>query len=183
MDLREALLEEHAKRQEEKIIPWIGRDKARLMQLINLFLHDNQRVVQRAAWVVSGVAAQHPDLIVPHLPALVKRAQDKGVPDAVKRNVLRLLQFTELPEVIHGDLMNCCFDAVADPAEALAIRAFAMTVLARLTLVYPELTNELKLILEDALQQEQAPSFKNRGKKILQQLNRQTTDRFTKSKT
>ena len=174
MDLRKALLEEHSKQQVESIIRWIGRDVTRIGELIDLFLHDDKRVVQRAAWAVSGVASQHPDLIVTHLPALVKRAQEEGIHDAVKRNVFRLLQFTELPEVIHGDLMNCCFDAVADPAEALAIRAFAMTVLARLALVYPELTNELKIILEDALQQEQAPSFKSRGKKILQQLNKLT---------
>ena len=183
MILREALLEEHSKLQVEKIIRWIGSDTTRIEHLIDLFLHDNQRVVQRAAWVVSGVAAAHPDLILPHLPALVKRVQDEGIHDAVKRNVFRLLQFTELPEAIHGDLMNCCFDAVADPREALAIRAFAMTVLARLTQTYAELTNELKIILEDALQQEQAPSFKNRGKKILQQLNKQAAGRFTKSKT
>ncbi len=169
MDLRQALLEEHSKNQVAMIVTWIGSDTTRIARLIHIFMHDEYRVVQRAAWVVSSVAAQYPHLVVPHMPALVKRLQDKGIHDAVKRNVLRLFQFTELPEAIHGALMNCCFDALTDAKEALAIRAFAMTVLARLTAWYPELNNELVLILEDALQQQQSPSFKSRAKKILQQ--------------
>lgn len=174
MDLQQALLEEHSKNQTIRIANWIGCDADRTARLINVFMYDEHRVVQRAAWVVSSVAAQYPHLIVPHMPSLVKRLQDNGIHDAVKRNVLRLFQFTELPEAIHGDLMNSCFDALTDPKEALAIRAFAMTVLARLTLWYPELNNELALILEDALRQEQSPSFKNRAKKILQQVKKAT---------
>lgn len=170
MDLRQALLAEHSKNQAEKIITWIGGDAGRISQLIHIFMHDEHLVVQRAAWIVSGVAVQHPDLMQPHIPSLVKRLQDKGIHDAVKRHVLRLFQYTALPEAIHADLMNSCFDALSDPKEAPAVRAFAMTVLARLALLYPELNNELVLILEDALRHEQLPSFKSRAKKILQQI-------------
>lgn len=174
MELRNALLQEHSKNQTDKIIRWVGSNKTRIAELVALMMHDEYRVVQRAAWAVSGVAAEHPDLMLPHLPSLVKQLGNKEAPVAVKRNVFRLLQFVELPEAIHSDLMNNGFEALIDPKEALAVRAFAMTVMARLALIYPEINNELKVVLEDALRHEQAPSFKSRGKKILQQIERST---------
>jgi hypothetical protein len=45
-----------------------------------------------------------------------------------------------------------------------------MSILARLVETYPEISNELRLIIEDALQHEAAASFKSRAKKVLNQL-------------
>src|SRR5205085_2212201 len=100
------------------------------------FLHDEYRVVQRAAHIISIIADVYPDLVQPHLTTIVKRMQDDGVPVAVKRNVVRILQHMDVPEELHGDVMNTCFDFVADPKESVAVRAFSMTVLANLSKTY-----------------------------------------------
>ncbi len=170
MNLRDAILEEHSKTHTQKIAQWIGNEPERIAQLIHIFLHDEYRVVQRAAWIVSDVATLHPDSMAKHVPALVEKLTDKGAHIAAKRNVYRVLQFLALPEAVHGALMNYCFDSLTDPKEALAVRAFAMSILARLVKDYPEIKNELKLVIEDALLQETAPSFKSRARHVLKQI-------------
>lgn len=172
MDLREAFLTEHSKNQTDKIITWIGDDPSRIALLMQLFLHDEYRVVQRAAWALSGLAQRHPALMLPYLPLLASRLGDETVHIAVRRNIFRLFQYVPLPEPVHAPLMQYAFDALANQKEALAVRAFAMSVLARLALLYPEINNELRLLLEDAMAQPQAPSFKSRAAKVLRQINR-----------
>lgn len=170
MNLKEALLAEHSKEQVGKIVAYIGEDERKLAELMRLFLHDEYRVVQRAAWVVSSVAQSQPRMVHPYLSRLVSRLGDEDIHVAVKRNVLRILQDVPLEQHIQEPLMNHCFDYLTNYGEALAVRAFALSLLARLALVYPELNNELKMIIEDALQHEPAASFKSRAKKVLKQI-------------
>jgi hypothetical protein len=170
MNLREAILAEHSKTNTQKIAQWIGNDREKIRNLIDILLNDEYRVVQRAAWIMSDVAKIHPDLMQEHVPKLVEKLKDTKAHIAVKRNIYRLLQYVELPEVIHGNLMNDCFESLINPREALAVRAFAMGILARLVKTYPEIGNELRIIIEDALQHEAAASFKSKAKHVLNQL-------------
>jgi hypothetical protein len=167
MDLRAEILKEHSRVQSDKIAKWIGKDAGRFAQLVQLFLHDEYRVVQRAAWVLSVVVEKHYHMAEPHLPAMVKRMTDPGIPVAVKRNVVRILQFIDVPEALHGDVMNMCFELLGDPQETIAVRAFSMTVLANLAKHYPDIKQELRAIIEDALEQDPSPGFKNRAHKTL----------------
>ncbi len=170
MNLREAILEQHSKTHTTRIAQWIINEPLRIKELINIFLNDEYRVVQRTAWIVSEVATLNPAGVNPYVPVLVEKLKEEQAHIAVKRNVYRVLQFLELPEAIHGDLMNSCFDSLINPKEALAVRAFAMSILARMVKDYPEISNELALVIDDALQHEAAPSFKSRAKKVLKQL-------------
>src|SRR3954465_9780707 len=108
MLLRDEILKEHSKAQALRIAGWVGDDGGRFRELMQLFLTDIYRVVQRAAWIVSMVAEKHPELIVPYLEAMVDKAGDAGVPVAVKRNVVRILQHIDIPEGIHWEVMNMC---------------------------------------------------------------------------
>ncbi len=47
MKLREAILEEHTKTNTVRITRWIGADEQRIAGLMQLFMHDEYRVVQR----------------------------------------------------------------------------------------------------------------------------------------
>src|SRR5438045_2490418 len=106
MDLRETILAEHSKAQTNKIIKWVGKDQKRFDQLFALFLKDEYRVVQRAAWPISYCAIAHPELIRKHLKKLIRNLAKPGIGDAVKRNTVRLLQHIPIPAALHGDVMN-----------------------------------------------------------------------------
>lgn len=171
MKLREEILKEHSKAQCTKIVKWVGGNQQRFDELFDLFLNDEYRVVQRTAWPIGFAVMAVPALIQPHWKELISKLKEPGVHDAVKRNGVRLMQDLDIPEVFHGDVMDICFNFLESPKEAIAIKAFSMTVVANLAKHYPEIKTELKLIIEDQLPHQTA-GFKSRAKKILKQLER-----------
>jgi hypothetical protein len=166
MTLREKILEKHSKEQTDRIVKWVGHSQSRFDELLSLFLKDEPLVRQRAGWPLSYVARKHPDLISNHLGKLIKNLHKKGLHDAEKRNTVRILEDIELPEKYHGEIMSICFDFIQSPAEAVAIKAFSLTILGKLLPQYPDIKNELKLIIEERWEHETA-AFRSRARKVL----------------
>ena len=169
MKLRDQILKEHSKANRIAIVKWIGASQERFDQLFDLFLNDEYRVVQRAAWPLSYSVIAHPQLIQKHFSRLLKNLEKPGIHDSVKRNSVRLLERIQIPERFHGQVMNICFNFIASPLEAVAIKAFSLTVLEQLSSQYPEIKTELKTIIEDRWDYESA-AFRSRAKKILKKL-------------
>jgi len=178
MNLRNEILKEHSKAQCNKIVQWVGNDQKRFAELFHLFLKDEYRVVQRAAWPVSYCVIAHPKLISKHWSKLIKNLQKPGIHDSVKRNSIRLLQDIEIPEKYEGEIMDICFKYLESPTEALAVKVFSMTVLANLSNKYPDIIPELTLLIEDQLPTQSA-GFKSRAKKVLKDI---ATDSLIKNK-
>ena len=66
MILRAQLLKEHSRANCDKVVRWIGADQQRFDELITLFVGDQYRVVQRAAWPLGYAAMAHPHLVKKH---------------------------------------------------------------------------------------------------------------------
>lgn len=164
MQLRSEILKEHSKAQTQKIINWVGHSQERFDALVQLFLGDEYRVTQRAAWPLSYIAIEHPSLAKKHLPAFIKLLGNPKLHKAVRRNVVRLLQFVEIPEKLHGELMNYCFDFIADVNEAAAVKAFSLTILEKLSKQYPDIQSEIKTIVQERWDYE-TPAFHARARK------------------
>lgn len=169
MNIKTALLKEHSKKQCDAIVKWVGNDQKRFDELFDLFLHDEYRVVQRAAWPISYCVEKHPELIKKHFAKLIKNLSKKGIHDAVKRNSVRLLQYVTIPEKFHGQVMDICFRYITSPAEAVAVKAFSITILQNLARQYPEIIQEIKLVIEERWDYETV-AFKTRAKKLLKEL-------------
>jgi len=169
MKLRDQVLKVHSKANSEAIVKWIGDSQQRFDQLFDLFLHDEYRVVQRSAWSLSCAVIANPKFIQKHFFKLLKNLEKPGIHDSVKRNTIRLLEHISIPERFHGRVMNICFNYISSPGEAVAIKAFSLTVLEQLSKQYPEIRSELKTIIEDRWDCESA-AFRSRAKKILNKL-------------
>jgi len=167
MDIKAALLQEHSKAQALRIAAYIGSNPERFRILMTLFLQGEYRVTQRAASVLSSCAENHPTLVPSYLSDLISNLE-RPVSDAVKRNTLRLLQDISVPPELQGSLAHICFNYLMG-TEAVAIKAFAMTVLANLAKVEPDLANELKIIIQDQ-SPHASPGFSARARKILRKL-------------
>ncbi len=167
--IRDLLLAEHSKAQCNRIVKYVGTNQQRFDELFQLFLSDEYRVVQRAAWPVSYAVIAHPALIQKHFTRLVKNLEKPGIHTAVKRNSIRLLQEIPVPKRYHGKLMDICFSYIATPAEAIAVKAFSLTVLQNLSDQYPEIIPEIKLLIEENYDRE-TPAFKSRAKQFLQKI-------------
>lgn len=168
MNIRKELEKGHSKAITDRIIRYVGADQARFNSLISIFLEGPYRITQRAAWPLSFCVINHPFLISRHFGPILKMLTKKGIHDAVKRNIVRLLQFVDIPEKYQGKVIEYCFNLM-DPKESIAVRVFAMTVLANLAKEHPDLKKELKLVIEDQLPFGTA-AYLSRSKKILRQL-------------
>jgi hypothetical protein len=167
MDLKAEIIREHSRQQAQMIADWVGADKKRLAKLMDIFLNDDGVLAQRSSWIVNMVNDKHPELILPYLEAVIKRMQQPGSHDAVKRNMVRILEHTDIPEPVHGIVMTACFDFLADPKETIAVRCFSMNVLDNLSKVYPEIRPELIMLVQNQLENGASAGFKVRARRIL----------------
>ena len=148
MDLEAEILKEHSKRQTVRIAKWIGPDKRRFHQLMELLLHGDRLVTQRAAWILSSCYEFHPQLITPWLPALVKKMQEPDVHDALKRNVVRLLACIDIPKPLLGTVTSLCFDYLNAVDAPIAVKVHSMSVLQKVAEKEPDLKRELQTSIE-----------------------------------
>ena len=169
MNLAEEILKEHSKKQKDKIVTYVGNNPDRFAQLVDVFLQGPYRITQRSAWPLSYCVEKYPALLKPHFKRIISHLNKKPVHDGVKRNTLRMLQFVRVPPVHQGVVVDLCLAFLADSKEPIAIRVFAMTVLANIASEVPELKNELIPLIEDQFPYASA-GFLSRGKKVLKQL-------------
>ncbi|MEW5797498.1 MAG: hypothetical protein AB1728_00700 [Bacteroidota bacterium] len=141
---------------------------------MDLFLNGEYRVVQRASWIVSHCAESHPALISPWLSRMVKKASDQNVHNAVKRNVVRILQFVDIPKKLQGPAANLCFGFLQSVDTPIAVKAFSMTVLANIAAVQPELKRELSIVIEEMVPYG-GPGIRSRAKKVLRKISPRMT--------
>jgi hypothetical protein len=166
MNIEHTLMKAHSKVQCDKVVRYVGNDKKRFAELMQLFFKGEYRVTQRAGWPMSYCVKNHPALIQPYFKKMLAKMHTPGVHDAVKRNIVRLLQYVDIPEKFRGEVMNTCFELIAANDTAIAIKAFSLTILQNMSKDYPEILPELKLIIEERWPHETA-AFRSRAKKII----------------
>ena len=166
MNLRETILAEHSKATCDRIVSWVGSSQRNFDELFNLFLNSEYRVNQRAAWPLSYCVIAHPSFISKHFAKLINNLQRPRLHDSVKRNSVRLLQHIDIPKKFHGKVMDICFGYVSSADEPVAIKAFSLSILQNLSKQYPEIKNEIRLIIEERWQHETA-AFHSRARKFL----------------
>jgi hypothetical protein len=169
MDLAKTLSLGQSKKRCNQIVNWIGSDKKRFAELMNCFFEAEEKIRRFAAWPMCYCAIANPALIKPWLNRLISVLDEKNGHDALIRNIVRLLQFVEIPKSLEGRIMNHCFQYIQSPNRAPAIKAFSLTILGNLSKKYPEIHSELKLIIEERWPMEK-PAFHSRARKIMSEI-------------
>ncbi len=172
MNLKEEILREHSKRQVKKIANWVGGDRRRLKKLMELFISDDYRINQRSAWILSQCADDQPELLNPWLKPMIRKMQEPGVHDAVKRNVLRILQNAAIPRSILGNVVMLCFEYLNSIKSPIAVKVYSMTILMNAAKRQKGLRDELKLVIEN-MQPYVGPALQARSREILREISRQ----------
>lgn len=169
MDFYKALQSEHSKTLTKKIVAEIISNPKRMKDIVDLTMDSPPGVTHKAAWSLSVVAETHPEFLKPYLPVLVKKLEEKGNHPAINRNIVRALQFIDIPKSLVSQVVNNCFILLNSNNEPPAVRVFSMTVLHKLTDKYPDLKQELKSSISTQFDQQSA-GFRSRGRKILKAL-------------
>jgi hypothetical protein len=173
MNLESEILKEHSKQQTVRIATWIGNDEKRFGELMDLLLHGEPMITQRSAWILTYCAEAHPEMIPPRLKDLIRKMEEPGVHDALKRNVIRMLQWVDIPRPILGKVVSLCFTYLSTLEIPVAVKANAMGVIARIAKTEPDIANELKLVVEQMLPYT-CTALQARGRQVLKDLSRKT---------
>ncbi|WP_020569652.1 hypothetical protein [Neolewinella persica] len=172
MNYRDQLLSEHSRANADLVLNHVLKDRQRVANLMDVFLSDEYRAVQRSAMVVGDLGRLRPAWLQPWHKHMILAAKEPEH-DSVVRNVMRY--FSELPleqvgEDDQGALLELAFRLTESPLQAVAIRVFSMTVAANFCQLYPELKEELRGIIELSLAEGATAGFRSRGNKILRKL-------------
>jgi 8-oxo-dGTP diphosphatase len=131
----------------------------------------DQRLGLRASWTLNKACDQCPELIDPYIDKIVDALANIKNESAL-RSFLRILSLTELHKikpVQHGILADFCFSILNSGFSSIANKAYSMEILYKLTLIYPELANELTgsilILMEDG-----SAGIISRGRHILRKL-------------
>lgn len=171
MTLKEKLFIENSKSY------WIQLSKeileyGQLDELMNFFLSEDKRLSQRASAIIMTIADRSPDIFSPYLRQLVAHLGAQPT-ETQKRNIIRIIDFIDIPEDLEGEILNYTFLYLENLNESIAVRAFSMKVLGTLYKKYPEIKEELQALIEKNLQANPSPGIKNCGNKILKELKKE----------
>jgi len=164
MDIRTQLLSELSRRNVDYTIFALKNNEDHFGELIRIILHEKDPLPMRASWVVEGITAQYPDMILPYMKDLIRKLRHFTHPGTL-RNILKIFSRMDIDKKYHGQLADICFDWIAEEKKPVAVKVYAMQILARLIRIYPELKNELLELIDQQLPRSSA-GFKSCARKI-----------------
>jgi hypothetical protein len=165
-NISENILLVRSRVQANRLIRWVGMNKRRYAQLMEFFLNGDEQLAKKSAWILGHVTEKHPELARPWLDPMIKKIQGRGNHGALKRNVVRILQFTEIPKKLQGIVANLCFKFITSQIEETAVRTFAITVVGNIAKEQPDLMKELEIVVRQQLPYS-APAFRARARMVL----------------
>lgn len=139
--------------------------------LLDYSFSDDARLAFRASWTLTKVCDRYPDLIYPHLDAIVEKL-GKLNNESTLRSFLRIISLSDIEKISgrnHGILADLCFSLLRSGFSAIAIKAHSMEILYRLAGKYPELRHELRVSI-NMIQPEGSAGILARGRQILKKL-------------
>ena len=167
--MRELLLLPQSKINITKVVDFVGNDKERYAELVKNIITNDPVFSNKASWALSHCYDNKVGYFIEFLDELLPVLEKDTYSDSTKRNIIRILQFVNVPEKHRASVIDSCFLLLNNKEKASAILAFSMQVLYNMSLIYPELKNELIFSIEEIIPNA-TPGVKNRGKNILKKL-------------
>jgi 8-oxo-dGTP diphosphatase len=141
------------------------------LKLFEYSLSTDKRLAFRASWTLTKVCDRFPEIIYPYLEQSVENLS-KINNESSLRSFLRIISLSELEKISsrkQGLLADFCFSALNSGFSAIAVKAYSMEILYKLSLVYPELANELSTSI-GILMEDGSAGITSRGRAILKKL-------------
>jgi hypothetical protein len=146
-------------------------------ELLVFALDKDQLISNRAMWVLNHCSDIDFDRVKPFHDKLINHLKNKHIHSGVVRSILRIFQYHHVPKKHESFLLDRCFDYLKNPSEVITVRVFAMAIVFNISMPYPELLNELSIILNHMLETEESGALRSRAKytlKMIAKINQNT---------
>lgn len=146
---------------------------ALLKKFIEFSYSADAKLAFHSSWILTKACDKTPEIIYPYLPAIIESLQGLDNESAL-RSFLRILSLTD-PERFsprhQGLLADTCFRLLNSGFSAIAVKAYSMEILYRLTIIHPDLATELALSIRGIMDIDSA-GIVSKAKSILKKLNK-----------
>ncbi len=151
----------------------IIENPALFRKFIEFSYSPDRKLAFRASWILTKAFDKDPDIFYPFVPQVIESLPSLEN-ESVLRSFLRILSLSNpgrFSQKHHGLLANECFRLLNSGFSAIAVKAYSMEILYRLTVIYPELATELALSLKAVMDIDSAGII-SKAKTILKKLNK-----------
>jgi hypothetical protein len=152
------------------LVAEIGNDSAKFKELYHYTMLQKKQFSMRSSRVFSLLAYKYPELITPYLQEMIMNLT--SIKDySVKRNFMQILlkYYWSENEECMGRLVDVCFKFMINETEPIAVRAYSMEILHRISKKIPEIKPELISTIE-YIYPNLSGGLKSLSKKILRSI-------------
>lgn len=128
---------------------WVATSAAEnpaiFLKLLEYSCSNEKKLAFHASWVLTKIGDKYPAMLDPFL-TLIVDAAGKTENESALRSFLRIISLNDpgkIEQDFHGRLADLCFNLLNSGFSAIAIKAYSMEILYRLSKIYPELSSEL----------------------------------------
>lgn len=170
MELTEIIMNEHSKVHAEMIADIIIQQPELLDELLEIIIADKEPLSRRAAWPLRFIFKKDEQLLNSYLPVIIKKLPEVKS-EAVRRNFLYILAYSNIPQLYHGELLQYFFELLTDTSTSIAATIYSLDGFYNIARYEPDLLNELVLIIHQLIPVASA-GVKSKSMKILSKIER-----------
>lgn len=171
------MLENRTSEKMRTVVDYIGKNKKRYAELMKILFSEefikDRKVPMYAAWTMCHVVDNVPHLMQDYWKEMIAHLNKTNLHPTEIRSIVRTWRDQEIPEKHRGTVVEICFQFLADYETDVAVKVYAMTVLADLIKEYPDLRNEFIAAVESLLENAK-PSLKARSRMVFKKIGHQS---------
>jgi hypothetical protein len=141
--------------------------------LPNLIIQQQGAISNKAIRTWEIYYSKIPNECIGHLEQLLVFCNKNNPAVGTLRGILRITELCNLPIELHDLAINISFSALQNQEYPIAIRCYALGILAKMAKHYPDLKSEILLQIEHIkLYQEVSPAFHGKCRIVVKQLSK-----------
>lgn len=168
MSLIGLLQRDQSKVHAEHIVGLVIKGEYTVGQLLEVLYDSDMRLRQKVSWPLLIISEKYGALLEPYIDDMIA-ALEAADHDSLLRNIFRVWQPLHFDDEHSGKVYDIAFEYFSNPENAIAVRVFAMSVCANIAVGYPELAQELIVVIEEGLPHGSA-GYISRARKELKRL-------------
>jgi hypothetical protein len=146
---------------------YLIKEQVELIHLTEL-LDAEHPVGMRFTWLLGHILEENPGQIAPIVSYCFEHRNQYTFP-GIKRTLAKMFWLAGVPEKIEGLVVDELFKWVLDPKIKVAVKVYGIDALCNMVLKYPDLKEELLIVIDDQLDKNSV-AFRARAKKVLKVL-------------